>query len=926
MKNKIVTGILAGVAALFLALIVCASIMLPYWQITIDKFFLGQGLDLSDYDSEPSERFAVRLEEEGQVLLKNDGVLPLSASESAPARVSAFGIRAGNMKFTGSGSGGGDVTNAVQLDDGLAASSVEVYAPLFDWYQSLDETGNEGGFGDIGKDPNSAEVHPSVIDDELLDGAAEWSDTALYVIGRVGAEEGTLDANDLCLSENEEATLDYVTENYDKVILILNISNTWETGFIEGKGKSRNSGADFSKYADKIDAALWVGCPGLTGTLAIGKVLTGETDPSGRLADTYSYDVLSSPAAHNYDAVFFSDSKTLSYSAYSEGIYTGYKWYETAAYEGVIDYDDHSGNSTLPFTDEKLSEGVMYPFGYGLSYTTFDWMKEDASVTDGVVTIRVKVTNTGPRAGRDVVQAYYTPPYTDGGIEKAYVNLAGFAKTSVIQPNGSETVTISFPLEDMKSYDYDDANGNGFRGYELEAGDYHVRLLRNAHGWTETGTEDDLCYTVNVPTAIRYENDTATGHKVENRFGDQAGGLEYLSREDGFANLAVTRPDPERATTDFTDAQGNTDYVMRTQAEYQIPADEDDDYVQYEDYEVTLDDPITLDELTETEFGDPKWNEFVKQFTKSELATIIAKANFETVAVERLGVPYCLLSDGPSGVKSTYDGESCVCFPSAIVLASTWNEQLAEDYGAAVAYDAAAVGVSTWYAPSVNLHRMPFDSRCFEYYSECAVLTGRMAARVVKGARAGGLNCSVKHLILYGKGTFQWCDEQTMREYYLRPFEMCVKDGGALSMMSTSNLFGVFCGRSSELLNDVLRGEWGFKGFVTTDAAGPGMLITPSIRAGNDLWLASDTSFYKTLIKDKNIGVMQEAVKHYLFAVSRSSIAMGSDVSAADWSPAIVIMIITDVVSAVIVGVCVFFIVRIVKRSKNKSAKTDDRA
>ena len=920
MKRKILTAVLAAVAALFLALLICASIMLPYWQITIDKFFLGQGIDLSNYNSEPSKQYAVTIEEEGQVLLKNDGVLPLAATADGHAKVSAFGIRAGNMKFTGSGSGGGDVTDAVQLDDALAMSNIDVYQPLFDYYQSLDTTGNEGAFGDIGKDPNSSEVHPSAIDSELLDGAKEYSDTAIYVIGRVGAEEGTLDAADLCLSANEEATLDYVTSNFDKVIVILNVSNTYESGFIEGRGISRNSGQNFSKYAGKIDAALWVGCPGLTGSVAIGRVLSGQVNPSGRLVDTYAYDNLSAPAAHNYESVFFSDSRTLSYSSYVEGIYSGYKWYETAAYEGAIDYDDYSGASTLPFADGVLSQGVLYPFGYGLSYTTFDWKLDSATESDGVITMRVTVTNTGKIAGRDVVQAYYTPPYT-GGIEKAYVNLIDFAKTDVIEPGKSGEVTLSFPVEDMKAYDYSDANGNGFEGYELESGDYYIRLLCNAHGWTETGTDSALCYTYHVGTTVRYENDSATGNKVENRFGDQAGGIEYLSRKNSFANLAVAKPDATRATTDFTDEDGRTDYVTRTQAEYTVPEDDPSDFVQYEDYEVTFEDPITLDEMMNVEAGDEKWDTFVSQLSKSELATIIAKANFETVAVERLGIPYCLLSDGPSGIKSTYDGESCVCFPSAIVLASTWSKDVAEGYGEAVALDAAAVGVSTWYAPSVNLHRTPFESRAFEYYSECSMLTARMASKVVYGAQESGLNCAVKHLVLYGNGTFQWCNEQALREYYLLPFEKCVKDGGALSMMSTSNLFGVFCGRSSELMTDVLRGEWGFNGFVTTDAAGPGMLITPSIRAGNDLWLASDTSFYKTLIRDKNVGVMQEAVKHYLYAVSRSEIAMSAYVSAADWSPAIVIMIVADVVSVAVIAVCVFLIIRMWRRRADKETE-----
>lgn len=911
MNKKVKTTIFGTVGAVFSALFICATILLPHYSITIDKFFLGQGIDTSSYDSQASKDYSVVIENEGQVLLKNDNnVLPLTATEDNPAKVSVFGIRAGNMKFTGSGSGGGDVTNAIQLDDALAESNISVYQDLFDYYQSFDSTGDEGGFDVIGKDPNSAEISPSQVSASLLEGAKAYSDTALYVIGRVGAEEGYLSAEDLCLSVYEEDTLDYIVENFENVIVLLNTSNAYECGFIEGKGISRNSGEDLSKYAGKIDAALWVGCPGLVGSLAIGEVLSGTTNPSGRLIDTYAYDNMSCPAANNVDSVFFSDNKALSYSSYVEGIYTGYKWYETAAYEGAIDYDDYSGNTTVPYTDDTISTGVMYPFGYGLSYTSFTWEMTNSVVEDDNIKLTVKVTNTGSVAGKDVVEVYFTPPYTEGGIEKAYVNLIDFEKTDLIEPGQSDTVEISFPIEDMKSYDYDDANNNGFKGYELEKGNYYIRLLKNAHEWESVGTNSSLCYTYTVNETVQYAKDSVTGNTVENRFGDQSGGIEYISRENNFANLSCAKVDSTLTTTDFTDANGDTGYVLSTQETYSVPSDEVNDYTQYEDYEVTLDTPITLEEMRTVAKSDEKWDTFVSQLTKSEMCTIIAKANFETIAVERLGIPYCILSDGPSGIKSTYEGDSCVCFPSTIVLASTWNKEVAQGYGEHVAADARAVGVSTWYAPSINVHRSAFESRCFEYYSECSMLTARMSSVLVKYCRDNGLIASIKHLILYGNGTFQWCNEQALREYYLLPFEKCVKDGNALSMMSTSNLFGVFCGRSKELMTDVLRTEWGFEGFVTTDAAGPGFLIEPSIRAGNDLWLASDSSFYKTLIKDKNIGVIKNAVKNYLFAVSRSTIALNADVEGLSWSPSIVIMTVLDIVSVGVVALCVIVIIR----------------
>ncbi len=927
MKKKVVLiSVLSAVAAIFLALLICASTLLPFWQDTIDKFFIGQGLDLSDYDPEPDKAYAQKIEEEGIVLLKNEGgLLPLNATESSPVKVNVFGIRAGNMKFTGSGSGGGDVTRAIQLDDGLAASNIQVNQELFDYYQSFDTTKNEGGFDVIGKDPNSAEISIQQVTSSMLSSAKAYSDIAIYVIGRVGAEEGSLDEYDLCLSSNEEETLDYIVKNYSKVIILMNTSNTYELGFIDGKGKARNSDSTWDKYADKIDAAMWVGCPGLVGTLAIGEALAGAVNPSGRLADTYPYDNLSSPAANNYKGITFADNASMSYASFVESVYVGYKWYETAAYEGVIDYDDYSGTKALPYMDKNNGQGVMYPFGYGLSYTDFEWTLDSAKEENGTITLTVTVKNTGTVAGKDVVEVYYTPPYTDG-IEKAYVNLIDFAKTGLIQPGATDTVAISFAVTDMKSYDYNDANGNGHAGYELEEGDYYIRLLKNAHGWTEIDTTDDLCYTYTVDETVEYTADTETGVAVQNRFGDQAGGIEYISRKNSFENASIAKAAAAKNTTDFTDGNGNNGYVAETQKAYTVPA-ENNNYVEGKDYAVELSKTVMLSELTGLDYDDPLWDTFVSQMTKSEMCTIIAKANFTTAAVERLGIPYCLLCDGPSGIKSTYtfnESYSSVCFPSTIVLASTWNKEIAQGYGERVGEDGMEAGVSTWYAPSINLRRTPFDGRCFEYYSECCILTARMAANVVIGAQSKGLNCSIKHLILYGNNaTFQWCNEQQLREYFLLPFEKCVKDGGAMAMMTTTHLFGVFCGASNELLTDVIRGEWKFKGFITTDASSAAMDITRCIRAGNDLWLASDSSFYKTIIKDSNVGVMQQAVKHYLYAVANSEIAMSAKVEAASFSPSMLIMGILDAVSVIAIGVCAFFIVRTILKDRKPETQAE---
>jgi len=925
--SKRAIALLSSALIICLAVIIAASTLLPKYQIAIDAQILGDGIDVSRYDPSTARETARSVEEEGIVLVRNDGLLPLKAQ-----KISLWGIGSAHTAYTGYGSGGGDATNALRLKTALEQEGFEIYEDLYSFYESRGSTGNTGTFDSVGADTTSNEINPDTISESIREGAKAFSDTAVYVLSRVGAENGVMTQKDLALSAYEERTLDYVTANFDRVLVLLNTANQFEFGFLDGVGISRNSGEGFAKYAGKIDAVLWVGAPGEAGTQAIAEAITGKINPSGRFSDTYAYNVESSPAAQNYFKQTYTDLTSVPYCNYIENIYVGYKWYETAAFEGAIDYADVAGSS-VPYTDGTIPMGVQYPFGYGLSYTTFDWEIEKAGTTDPAraftaadsdqsVTVRVKVTNTGNVAGKDVVQLYFTPPYTDGGIEKAYVNLAGFAKTPMIQPGQSATVSVSFSLYDMASYDYSDANHNGNAGYELESGDYLIRALKNAHDWVNVPDTSNLSLTFHIAEDILYKTSLSTGVEVANQFPDLDGGIEFLSRAGHFANANVVRTS-DHASTDYADHNGDTEFVRKTNLmEDGAPDGEVNKYEKGVDYEVDLgENTILFSQLVGADYNDEIWDRFVSQMSKSEMAEMIAYGGFSTVALDRLGIPATIMLDGPSAVKSTYSsGASTLLQPSEVVVASTWNQELAYQQGVTFGSDAATTGVAGWYAPSVNIHRAPYNGRNYEYYSEDAMLSGLMATQVTRGAQACGVNVTLKHLLLYCDAStpgWKWCTEQAVREIYLRPFQMGIEQAGARQLMTSNSFNGIWVGCSRELLTNVIRGEFGFKGLIVSDAATPLFWVKRGIRAGNDLWLSFDNSRRVTLVKEKNVAAMQSAVKHILYAISESPVALGTKIEKPDWSPASVAMIVLDSVSGVGILLLGWLLFRQIRRSRN---------
>ncbi len=759
-------------------------------------------LSVSDA-TEQSLAMAQTLEAEGIVLLRNEnGALPLASG----SKVNLFGYGSVDPIYGGTGSGSGDSSANVDVVRGLQNAGLEVNQELVKFYQSAGvERAKQGGY--TGSNFTPAEVPASAYTDAVLQQAKDFSDTAIIVLSRIGGEGGDLpqdmyaagysQTDDgrhyLELTADEEDLLALVkAQGFAKIIVLVNASNAMELGFLE----------------DGIDACLWVGSPGAVGFHAVGQALTGEVNPSGRLTDTYAYDLSTAPAFWNAGDFTYENLSTRHYVEYAEGIYVGYRYYETAAADGFIDYD-----ST-----------VQYPFGYGLSYTSFEQSIESYTDGNGVIAMQVKVTNTGDAAGKDVVQVYYTAPYTKGGIEKAQVVLAGFGKTDLLEPGASETVTIAFTAEDMASFD---AFGAGC--YVLEAGDYEIKLMRNAHELIDSRTytvAETLVYGEGNPRST--DNTAAVAHFADVQDGQIT---VYVSRSDWAGTTPSQRADGKTASDAVV-------LAFSEKAPYEV--NDSDPAIVY------ADNGLTLEDMAGLAWDDPKWELLLQQLSDEDMATMILNGGWSTPAVASVGKPATSDLDGPAGINSLVSSLRGVSFPSEVVIGSTWNEKLVEEFGKVFAQEALANGVVGLYAPGMNIHRTPFSGRNFEYYAEDGLLSGKLGAAQVKGAASQGVYLYAKHFALNDQESNRlslsvWCSEQAMREVYLKPFEITVKEGGTTAIMSSYSYLGTtWAGGSKALITDVLRGEWGFTGMVVTDSAMANtswMDPNLAVRAGNDMML-----------------------------------------------------------------------------------------
>ena len=791
--------------AMVLAVVVCVNMICFGPMSTLIGLATGNGT-LSDETNEEAAEVAEEIMEDGIVLLKNESLLPLNETK----KLNVFGWESINPAYGGAGSGGiNDLYDIVSLNQGLENAGFSINQELVDFYNNY---GADNPEMSIQKQSWTLPEPPvDTYSDELIKSAKEYSDVAVVVLSRKAGEghndipmdvrKAAYDNNSdeyddfpegehyLQLSQTERDMVDMVCSNFDNVIVVYNGANQFELGFAD-------------EYP-QIKSVVW--CPGTgnVGFNALGKVFSGEVNPSGKTPDTFVYDMTTAPWWNNAEKTEYTNLADMAvegmnagtaqvyapaFTNYVEGIYVGYKYYETAAQEGAIDYD----------------KTVQYPFGYGLSYTEFEQKMGELEEKDGQISVDVEVTNTGDVAGKDVVEVYYKPPYTNGGIEKSSANLIEFAKTDLLQPGESQTVTVTFSIEDMASYDENNA-----KAYVLEKGDYVISINSDSHT-----ALDQKTYTADKDVVYKGENKRASDDTAAtNVFEDAKGDVTYLSRADHFANY-------EEATAAPASAELGEPYV----SEYHLNSNFDKTtYLNDEDVMPTTgaDNGLTLADMRDADYDDPRWEKLLDQLTVDEMANMIAMAGYQTAAMDSVGKVATLDFDGPAAINNNFTGVGSIGFPIEVVVASTWNKELAQAWGECMGKISQEMGAEGWYAPGMNTHRTAFGARNYEYFSEDGVLAGNMGAKAVEGARKYGVYSYIKHFALYegnAKMVSVWSNEQAIREIYLKPFEISVKQGGANAVMVSWSFLGdKWTGECSNLMNTVLREEWGFRGMALTD-------------------------------------------------------------------------------------------------------------
>lgn len=826
-----------------------------------------------------STETVVKIAEEGMTLVKNNGTLPLE-----PGAVTLLGRGAADPVYGGSGSGTADTTSATNIRAGIEAGGFTVNDTVYDLLADFaaDNAPADGGRTNIVMDDpeasnyNIGEMPVSDYTDAAIDSFGEYGDAAIVVIGRGGGEGGDLatdmtawddraepGTHQLELNTDEIDALNLAKEHFDDVVVLVNASTSFELGTLQDD--------------PEIDGILLVGSPGANGFQALGSILIGDVNPSGHTVDVFARDFTADPTFANFGDYAYENIDDAYFVDYEEGIYVGYRYYETAAAEGFIDYD----------------QAVVYPFGYGLSYTEFEWAVtgQELGDVDGEISIDVAVTNTGDVAGKDVVQLYYTAPYTPGGIEKAHVVLGDFVKTPVIEPGATETVTVTMDVEDMASYDW-----RGAGAYVLEQGDYELKLQTDSHHLA-AGVEP-ITYTVDE--TIAYVDGRASDEiPAVNRFDDVSAAFDEnrteFSRAD-FAGTFPTAPEGDDFVASDAVVEGFEPYdaaAVNAEADVEMPT-------------TGADNDLSLIDLRGLDADDPKWDELLDQLTVEDMTDVLLSGAYNTAAIPEIGKIRTNDLDGPAGFSSFINPGlwTGTAFPSEYLIGQTWNVELAREMGVSVGNEALVMGANGWYAPAVNLHRSPFAGRNFEYYSEDPVISGKLATAVSNGALERGVYTLTKHFALNdqetnrvnGKGLATWVTEQAMREIYLKAFEIPVKETsgevpyldaegepqtttvGALGIMSSFNLLGTtWAGGSTALMTDVLREEWGFDGFVITDFnLYDYMYADQGIAAGSDLQLTfAGSKVMQDTESAAAVHNMRTAMHHILYTVANSNAMNG---------------------------------------------------
>ena len=913
-----------------------------YFNQSTQKIVNSDGEEADYYSSDyatAEERTAhlqelgTKIEEEGIVLLKDQNdVLPLGSD----AKISVFGQDSVDPIYGGGGAGSVDASKAVNLKTAFENAGFQLNKTLWDFY----ETGKGSSYRKTTPDVYGQgafavnEVPAEVYTEEVKASFTEYNDTAVVVIGRSGGESSDLSSAPLesgyaylQLDDAERSMLELATANFDKVVVLLNTQNAMELGFL-------------NEY--DIDACLWIGALGETGAYAVADVLNGTVNPSGALVDTYAYDSLSAPSMENFGSYAIANStvdRGNAYMVYGEGIYVGYLYYETR-YEDVVLGNEDKANY-------DYTSAVQFPLGYGLSYTDFEWSDYSVKETDDTFEVSVKVTNKGDVAGKDIVQIYMQSPYTDydkaNAIEKASAELVGFAKTSLLEAGKSETVTVSVDKEEMKTYDV-----KGYGTYIVDAGDYYFAAGLNAHDALNNilsakgkTTADGMDYegksalthkvTVKELDNITYSISKATGNEITNQF--EKADMNYYDPE--FTYLSRSNWTGTWPTTYADGTLTASDELLK---DLEISFTEND----------SITEPVTA--VTNEEFGklnaatligldykEDLWNSLIQQMSVEDLDKLVRIGGYSTSSIESIQLPATVDKDGPAGISGTLvGGESGTSYPPEVVIGSTWNVDLVEEFGKCIGEDSIALGVAVWYAPASNIHRSPYSGRNFEYYSEDSFLSGKMTASTVIGAQSKGAVVTVKHFALNDQetnrvGGAMFTNEQSIREVYLKPFEVSVREGNALGMMASMNRIGArWTGGHYGLMTSTLRDEWGFEGMVVTDQASFSVFAYEDLRegleAGTDLWLNTDATLW-VLPEDQMtptvITSLQRAAKNVVYAITNSNamngISSDSKIVAIMplWRKALVAADV--VVGALVAFILVFMTSRLIKQKKRNN-------
>ncbi|MDM8323152.1 glycoside hydrolase family 3 C-terminal domain-containing protein [Bifidobacterium pullorum] len=895
------------------AAVVSVSMMLFGPLATLLNNATAVKYELTQETVDAAEDLAVEVQREGITLLQNnDDNLPLKNT-----KVNVFGWGSTNPIYGGTGSGSMSASYpTTSLLDGMKEAGLETNEELSKLY--TDYRADRPVVGMFEQDWTLPELPAADYPQEVIDSAKEFSDEAVIVISRSGGEGADLPTNMkgegivytdnsteyadyedgehfLQLSQTEQDMVDLVTSNFENVTFVYNGANAFQL--------------DFIRNYPQIKSVLWCPPAGQTGFVALGEILAGTVNPSGKTSDTFLYDLKQAPTWNNigdfdYDNMdefaseAFGGTTAPTFVNYVEGIYVGYKFYETADDEGLIAYDDV----------------VQYPFGYGLSYTTFSQELGDVTYADGTVSLDVTVTNTGDVAGKDVVEVYYNPPYTNGGIEKASVNLVAFGKTGELEPGASETVSIEFEDDDMASYDYEDA-----KAWVLEQGDYVISINADSHTVIDSAT-------VNVPETITYdtEDNTHDGDQVvaANAFDEANGGLTYLSRADGFANYAeataapATYSMPEEYKATFIN-NSNYDPADYNNADDEMPT-------------TGANNGVRLADLAGKEYDDPMWDELLDQLTVEDMDNLIANGGYGNAAVDKIGKIQLTDVDGPASLNNNFTGVGSIGLPSGVSFACSWNADLATEFGDMIGTMAHEMHVTGWYAPAMNIHRSAFSGRNFEYYSEDGYLSGVMASSAIAAASEKGVYSFMKHYALNDQETNRnsmlctWSNEQAIREIYLKPFEMSVKIGGTNAVMSAFNYIGTtYAGAHPSLQQTVLRDEWGFRGAVLTDYfGGYGYQNADQlIRNGNDFMLATtDITNHVTDDSATSVIAMRTAAHNILYMAANSWMYADGEPEVATPIWKTITYVVWGVTAVLFVGLEILAIKRFMDRKKAAKA------